>query len=81
MVDLKAIQDRLNNDEAYRAEFIRDPAALLRKEGLVLGDTHLKQLEGLAQQLNNPDQATAGSNISATPDREPTIGIGIRWSF
>lgn len=81
MIDLKAIEDRLNSDAAYKAEFLRDPAALLQKEGLGLGSKHVEQLKGLAEELNNPDQAKAGSNLAANPQGEPRIGIGIGWSF
>lgn len=81
MVDLKAIQDRLNSDEDYRNEFLRDPVELFRREGLVLGDSHVKQLRDLVNELKNPANSATGSNLAGGEKPEWGIGIGKSWSF
>lgn len=81
MVDLKAIQERLNSDDDYRKEFLRDPVELFRKEGLILGDSHVKQLRDLVDELNNPTTSAPGSNLAGDAKPEWGIGIGKSWSF
>lgn len=81
MVNLKAIQERLNSDDDYRKEFLRDPVELFRKEGLILGDSDVKQLIDLVDELNNPTKSATGSNLTGAAKAEWGIGIGKSWSF
>ena len=80
MVNLKAIQERLNSDETYRQEFLRDPVGLFRKEGLILGDDHVKQLQDLVSEISSPAKSATGSNLAGNAKPEWGIGIGKSWS-
>lgn len=81
MVDLKVIQERLNSDQAYRQEFLKDPVELFRKEGLILGDNHVEQLKALVQELSDPAKSAMGSNLAGNKMEGWGIGIGKSWSF
>jgi hypothetical protein len=80
MIDLKAIEDRLNNDSAYQEEFLKDPVELFKREGILLGDQHVEQFRKLVQELQSPSQTPVGSNLLGEKV-EWRMGIGKNWTF
>jgi hypothetical protein len=49
--DLKAFQNRLNTDSAFRSEFLKDPVKTLEAAGLILPDAAKKHLTELVRDL------------------------------
>ena len=67
---LKSLEDRLNKDDALRDEFMKDPAAILKREGVELSDAHLKAVHDQISQMNL-------SGLTKMPAARPKIGISI----
>jgi hypothetical protein len=63
MVDLAQLERRLQKDEAYRKEFVKDPVSELHKLGLTLSDEQARFL-----------RESIGGRVKTTPAR-PRAGI------
>jgi len=73
--NLKALEDKLNQDTAARDAFLKDPAAALKKEGITLTADQLKAVEGQVAEMN-----LAGiSKLAARPKIHIGITITIRF--
>jgi hypothetical protein len=66
---LKALEDRLNKEETLLQEFVKNPAQILKREGVELTPEQIKHIEEQVSQINL-------ANIPKTAAR-PRIGISI----
>jgi len=57
--DLRALQNRLNSDNAFKSEFLREPVQTLEAAGLILPDAAKARLIELVNALStNPPSRT-----------------------
>ena len=68
--NLKALEDRLNKDDALRDEFMKNPGAILKREGVELSDVQLKAVQDQISHMNL-------SGLTKMPAARPKIGISI----
>jgi len=61
--DLKAFQDRLNSDAAFRSAFLKDPVKKLEAAGLVLPAKAKKELRKLVAQLATREPTVPGATL------------------
>lgn len=76
MTDLGKLCDRLNSDASLREEFMKSPAAMLEKEGLVLSPKMQGQLEKAVAELRKKRATVPGSSVGG-PSVAGGIGINI----
>lgn len=71
--ELVAIEERINSSSAELSKFIKDPAAYLKSDGIVLSDEHRKDLADTIREMQlgprNLDKITRANR--------PGVGIGI----
>ena len=70
MYNLGQLEDRLNRDPAFRRQFLADPVAVLRKEGLLLSFSQESALK------------EAVANMRAVPGGADSLNrrtIGFTW--
>ncbi|MCB9892919.1 MAG: hypothetical protein H6839_00550 [Planctomycetes bacterium] len=78
-MDFKKLQDKLNQDQAFRKQFLADPASVLAAEGFVLSEDQKKQVAAVVEQLTKPTPAVAGSTIASSVNaNEWKISIDIK---
>ena len=68
--NLKGLEDRLNSNDALRDEFLKNPAAILKREGVEVSDDQMKSIHDQVHEMN-----LAG--IPKLPAAKPKIGIRI----
>jgi len=74
--DLKALQDRLNSDDAvFRSEFLANPVKSLEAAGLILPDAAKKRLVDLVTKLRTKQPTEPGPRppqiyLYIVPDKE-----------
>lgn len=65
--NLNALQFKIAHDARVRADFLRDPAALLAGTGLVLTPDRARSLKGFVdKQVNTPGAMISGAAIKLT---------------
>ena len=72
---LKAFEDRINKEEALLKEFVKNPAQILRREGVELTPEQVKHIEGQVSQINLANIPQTG----ARPHISISISITIRF--
>jgi hypothetical protein len=65
--DLKAFQERLNSDKAFRSKFLEDPVKAFEAEGLILPDKAKKLLTELVAKWTAKHRPAPGSTLSMEP--------------
>lgn len=65
MVDLGMLEQRLNQDAQFRAQFIADPVGVLRTQGLMLSAEQARALRSVVAQTNSPRSSVAGGSSSS----------------
>ncbi len=73
--NLKQLEDRINKDEALRAEFVKDPVATLNKHGVTLS---ADQAATVKQQISEM-QLSKLTNLTVRPGIVIEIRISIRF--
>jgi hypothetical protein len=71
---LQALQNRLNQDETLRNEFLKSPVATLKKEGVELTAEQAKSAEAQVAELQKAARLPPGIT-------RPTISISITISI
>jgi hypothetical protein len=61
--NLKALQDRLNSNEAFRARFLKSPVKTFEAEGVVLPAKAKKDLSALVKKLKKKVRPVSGSTL------------------
>lgn len=65
--NLTTLQFKIANDARTRAEFLRDPAAMLAENGLVLSAERARNLKGFVdKQVNTAGAMVSGAAIKLT---------------
>jgi hypothetical protein len=64
--DLADLQNRLRADPKLQQEFLRDPAGVLKREGLTLSPQAEKDLRDLVAQLQGPKPPVPGASVKST---------------
>jgi hypothetical protein len=65
--NLNTLQFKIAHDARTRADFLRDPAALLAGAGLVLSPERARTLKGFVdKQVNTPGAMVSGADIKLT---------------
>lgn len=67
MVDLRMIEERLNNDAVYRQQFMQDPVGVLSQEGITLSPRQESLLR----------QEVAKAQIVIVPSRLAELNLSI----
>ena len=80
MANLRDLEDRLNNDDQLRADFLANPADVFRREGIELPAQQERSLAQLVDQLKTSPQAVSGSSVSSQPNAID-ISINISKNF
>ena len=65
--NLNSLQFKIEHDARARAEFLRDPSAMLAGTGLVLSSERARALKGFVdKQVNTPGAVISGAAIKLT---------------
>ena len=67
MVDLGALQQRINEDADLRARFILDPVKVLTDEGISISPSMQASLVRLIKQQTSAPPAVLGSSVTEKP--------------
>jgi hypothetical protein len=63
MADFIHIQKRLNSDEKYRAEFLKDPEKVLKDSGVTIDKKNAKALKLMTKKLLETPAWNGGGGI------------------
>lgn len=79
-MNLKELERKLNDDEAFRRAFLSDPVGTLAAEGIELPEAAMKALPTLTEALRNGAKRVPGSTL--LPAKEGIeISINISKDF
>ena len=71
--ELKGLQRRLNEDARLRAQFLKNPGAVLRKAGVEVGAAKERQLAQFTRDMTAPQREFFGAEI-----RREALALRIR---
>lgn len=77
MADLKSLEEKLNSDENFQKEFLKDPVETLKNEGVILSPEMEEDLKKSVGDMVSPHAAPPGSSVK----RAGGIGISISKRF
>jgi hypothetical protein len=69
-ISFEDLEKRLNRDEKLRAEFLKDPVMVLKREGIELTPEMAKSVKAQFEEIQLPKLQSLAL--------KPSIGIGIR---
>ena len=72
-MDLAELQKKLNTDEIVRAAFMKNPAAVMRKEGFKINAAMAKGLAQKVKEISRVKPKIPGSSIRGRAGKEVTI--------
>lgn len=72
---LKNLEARLNSDETLRAEFLKNPSAVMKREGVVLSPAMEKAVKAQVRELGLSRLAA----VAKKPKVEVSISIKIKF--
>ncbi len=70
---LQGLQKRLNDDTRLRNNFLKNPGAVLRREGVELGSAKEEQLAKFTREMTAPQREFFGAELARI-----RIGISVR---
>jgi hypothetical protein len=76
MADFSAVQKKLNEDKAFRANFLNDPVSTVKGEGIALTPEMEKKLVAFSKRAQSEQARIAGST---TETINGGVGIGIHF--
>jgi len=77
MVDLGALQKRINEDADLRARFILDPVKVLTSEGITISPSMQASLVRLIKQQTSAPAAVHGSSVTEKPGKSNMDRFGL----